>query len=208
MDNIDPIRIEQLDHNAMLCNSGWRVDGSVLAEKGRELCSDDSAMYGRPDVYEKDYGRRLGWGLVDYLVDCYVKDSLRSLSTAALLATNARDDDLYLVDTTGLYPCRALAIGSHSHQINEYLSKVDFMKLTVKDGAEKLLKIVRDCRQDKTVLTERERKNRKQENDDGDAWHIPNCSIVEIVTMMKRDGIPDTENIVVRQKEVFLPSSV
>ena len=110
LDNIGPIRIEQLDHNAVLLNSGWRVDGHVLVDKGRDLCDQDSTLYGYQK--DKDYAKRLGWGLVDRLVECHVKDSTRSLATAGLLATNLHGGELYLVNTTGFYPCRALAIKS------------------------------------------------------------------------------------------------
>jgi len=190
LDNIGPIRIEQLDHNAVLLNSGWRVDGHVLADKGRDLCDQDSALYG----YEKDrdYAKRLGWGLVDRLVECHVKDSTRSLSTAALLATNLHGGELYLVDTTGLYPCRALAIGSHAKDINKCLESIDFCAMSVEDGLQKLLQILRDCRDGKG----------KGAGDGNEVWHIPNESVVEITIMtMEGKGIQ-------RKRHIFLAPSL
>lgn len=207
-ENIGPARVEKLDHNAVLLNAGWRVDGAVLAEGGREICSRDSALYGPPSSSEfakdRDYGIRLGWGLVDYLVGCHVKGSSRSLSTVGLLATNAFENELYLVDATGLYPCRAMAVGSHSSQINRFLFRVDFMKMDVEDGAEVLLSILRDCRRGKFPhVIERndddDIKNAKDEDDH--AWHIPDSSMVELAVMKSKGKITH------RRKEIFLPSS-
>jgi 20S proteasome alpha/beta subunit len=190
LDNIGPIRIEQLDHNAVLLNSGWRVDGHVLVDKGRDLCDQDSTLYGYQK--DKDYAKRLGWGLVDRLVECHVKDSTRSLATAGLLATNLHGGELYLVDTTGLYPCRALAIGSHAKDINACLESIDFCVMSVEDGVQKLLQILRDCRDGKG----------KDGGDGNELWHIPNETVVEIaMIMIEGRGIH-------RKREVFLAPSL
>ena len=174
------------------------MDGIVLAEKGRDICEQDTASYGPPMEHgPRDHGKRLGWGLVDYLVECHVKDSTRSLSTVGLLATTTLDAELYMVDATGLYPCRALAIGSHSNQINACLLKVDFAQSSVDEGVEKLLDIVRECRQGKTRKGDDEGSNAAAAADQ-EIWHIPNESIVEIV-MMK-----SASKTIHRRKQAFL----
>jgi 20S proteasome alpha/beta subunit len=207
-DNIGPVRVEQIDEYAVLLNAGWRVDGAVLAENAREICSRDSATYGTP-FRDREYGTRLGYGLVDYLVECHVKNSSRSLATVGLLATNACENELYLVDVTGLYPCRAIAIGSHSEQINRFLASVDFRQVSVEEGSEILLGILRDCRRGKTpeiVMKGNDGDDQTQMEDvkDEDAWHIPDSSIVEIVTMKSKGGT----NAIQRRRETFLPSSL
>jgi len=121
-------------------------------------------------------------------VECHVKDSTRSLATAGLVATNLYGGELYLVDTTGLYPCRALAIGSHAKDINACLESIDFCAMSVEDGVQKLLQILRDCRDGKG----------KGAGDGNEVWHIPNESVVEMAMMtMKGKGIQ-------RTREVFL----
>ena len=188
------------------------MDGIVLAEQGREICSQDAALYGPPSSSasssspspssDREYGTRLGWGLVDYLVDCHVKDSSRTLSTVGLLAANAYENELYLVDVTGLYPCRALATGSHSDLINRFLARVDFMELSVEDGTQALLNILRDCRQGKNPDAIEENEDTKEESEeDMMPWHIPDSSMVEI-TIMKTGG-----DSIERRREIFLPSS-
>lgn len=191
LDNIGPIRVEQLDHNAVLLNSGWRVDGHILAEKGKELCEQDSTLYGIQK--DRDYGQRLGWGLVNHLVECHVKESTRSLSTAALLATNAHGSELYLVDTTGLYKCRAMAIGSHAKEINACLANFDFCDMNVEDGVHKLLQILRDCR---------EGKRNEKDGSDHESWRMPHESVVEIL-MLKTEG-----KRIQRKREILLPPSL
>jgi 20S proteasome alpha/beta subunit len=204
-DNIGPVRIEQIDQHAVLLNAGWRVDGAVLAEYAREMCSKDSATYGAP-LQDRNYGMRTGWGLVEYLVECHVKGSSRSLATVGMLATNVVGNELYLVDVTGLY-CRALAIGSHSHQINEFLEKVEFGNVDVEEGSKILLGILRDCRMGKTpaIVTGGEGDDVEDEKKsdglkDEHAWHIPDSSMVEIVTL-KSEG--NTKRIL-RRRETFL----
>ncbi len=187
--NCGPLRIEQLDHTTVLLTAGWRVDGMVLAEEGREICSKNAGIYGclgnhqvipedRPTHMDTaiptemkmkirkrrslDYGMRLGSGLVDHLVQCHVKDNIRSLSTVGLLATTMSGPDnvpgeLYLVDVTGLYPCQSIAIGSHSNQLNECLIRIEEMKegggdlsqKNVEEVKEILLGMLRDCSQGK-----------------------------------------------------------
>ncbi len=198
-DNIGPIRVEQIDEHAVLLNAGWRVDGAVLAETAREICNKDTATYGNSEQ-DMNYGTRLGWGLVEYLVDCHVKNSSRSLATISLLATNASSkNELYLVDVTGLYPCRAIAIGSHSEQINRFLAKVDFRDKTSKEGSEILLSILRDCRKGK-IPSVGDGKGMENVLDDN-AWHIPDSSVVEVVLVQTEKGAKTIQ----RRREIFLP---
>lgn len=210
--NCGPVRIEQLDHGTVLLHAGWRVDGMLLADKGREICSQDAAVFG---VIKNsfDYGKRLGWGLVNYLVQCHVKDSVRSLSTVGLLATTMSGDEggaasaeLYLVDATGLYPFRALAIGSHSDQINKQLQQINFAKKTVEEGKVLMMQVIRDCSQGintvdngKSIRSSFSKRHAKvsQESDDV-VWKIPNESLAEIVTLRT------AKNAIFRRKEQFI----
>eukprot|EP01083_Nonionella_stella_P073625 199277_1 len=217
--NCGPVRIEQLDHATVLLHAGWRVDGMLLADKGREICSQDAAVFG-VTKNSFDYGKRLGWGLVDYLVQCHVKDSVRSLSTVGLLATTMSGDEggagaasaeLYLVDATGLYPCRALAVGSHSDQINKQLQQINFSKKTVEEGKVLMMQVIRDCSQgistntidnrngksSRSSFSKRHAKVSSQESDDV-VWKIPNESLAEIVTLRT------AKHSIFRQKEQFI----
>jgi 20S proteasome alpha/beta subunit len=180
LDNVGPARIEQIDQQCVILNSGWRVDGRALADKGREICKQYKQLYG--EEKGDDFGSHIGWGLVNYLVECHVQESVRSLSTCGLLATcHANRGDLFLVDFSGLYPCRALAIGAHSKDIYKLLAKVNFNSLTVQDGADELLQIVR-----KFAKEEKTKNTRNPEGNDSRQrilQMMSNDSIVELVTM-------------------------
>ncbi len=96
-----PLRIERLDgRGSVLLTCGWRADGMILADIGRDLCRDEVMRYGRRwEIINKNncksdnknnygygsdgYGQWLGWGLVKQLVKYEAKDSV-SLSEIAL----------------------------------------------------------------------------------------------------------------------------
>ena len=79
-----PLRIERLDdRGSALLTCGWRVDGIILAEMGRDLCSDELMRYGgtkdignRINKENDGYGQWLGWALVRKLVKYEAKDSV------------------------------------------------------------------------------------------------------------------------------------
>jgi 20S proteasome alpha/beta subunit len=194
LENIGPARVEQINDNALLLTAGWRVDGHELADKGREICAEESTLFGV--AKNRDFAERLGWGLVNYLARCHVQESTRSLATAGLLAVKSVDDllGLYLVDTTGLYQCRALAIGCHSNQINNLLLEMDFGDdIMVDKGAETLLQLLRDCQEG-----EKDNDNSdKSEPKNPEIWRIPDDSIAEIVTLHSKSGE------IKRRREIF-----
>lgn len=193
LENIGPARVEQIDDNALLLPVGWRVDGHELADKGKEICAEESTLFGV--AKNRDFAERLGWGLVNYLARCHVQESTRSLATAGLLAVKSVDDllGLYLVDTTGLYQCRALAIGCHSNQINNLLLEMDFADDMVDKGAETLLQLLRDCQEGKKTNDNSD----KSEPKNSEIWRIPDDSIAEIVTLHSKSGE------IKRRREIF-----
>ncbi len=92
----NPLRIERLDdRGSVLVTCGWRADGMMLADVGRELCSDELMRYGGRQSQNQStststststsctagvreyYGKWLGWGLVKHLVKCEAKSSVR-----------------------------------------------------------------------------------------------------------------------------------
>ena len=102
------------------------------------------------------------------------------MSTIGLLATtnqNASDGvsgELRLIDTTGIIHCRAYAIGKYSQQINKRLLKEKFEDLSVQEGAQLLLEVIREC----SVGKQKHLDN----NDEGDneSWELPMGTFVEI----------------------------
>lgn len=197
LDNIGPVRIEQIDENVMLVNSGWRVDGHALADKGRELCDRYLTLYGKEKGH--DFGRHIGWGLVDHLVECYVQESVRSLSTSGLLAICCTNQlELYLVDICGLFPCRALAIGSHAKDINRCLERVNFRNISVQKGADELLQILRNYVEENSKSGEEEIVG-KQDNcsHKSSKWQLTNDSVAEVVFM-------ELSGNIVRKQALFL----
>jgi 20S proteasome, alpha and beta subunits len=199
LDNIGPVRIEQLDEISMVVNSGWRVDGHTVADKGRELCKNYSILYGKEKG--NDFGRYIGWGLVDYLVEYNCQESVRSLSTSGLLATYcANQFELFLVDICGLFPCRALAIGSHAQEINKYLGAINFVNISVQEGANELLNTLRNYAGQHSKLGE-EIIDKDTRGCNVPKWQIPNDSIVEIVFLKPSGNI-------IRKRVAFLNDSV
>ena len=76
----NPLRIERLDdRGSVLVTCGWRADGMILADVGRELCRDELMRYGH-GYGRGNYGTWLGWGLVKYLVKCEARDSVSLFS--------------------------------------------------------------------------------------------------------------------------------
>lgn len=82
----NPLRIERLDdRGSALLTCGWRADGMMLADAGRDLCRDELMRYGRRELNinssdtssDDGYGRWLGWGLVKHLVKYEARDSVR-----------------------------------------------------------------------------------------------------------------------------------
>eukprot|EP00557_Chaetoceros_sp_GSL56_P001495 CAMPEP_0176500098 /NCGR_PEP_ID=MMETSP0200_2-20121128/13329_1 /TAXON_ID=947934 /ORGANISM="Chaetoceros sp., Strain GSL56" /LENGTH=242 /DNA_ID=CAMNT_0017898661 /DNA_START=205 /DNA_END=934 /DNA_ORIENTATION=- len=193
LDNIGPVRIEQIDEHLMIVNSGWRIDGHALADKGRELCERYSTLYGKEKGH--DFGSHIGWGLVDHLAECHVQETVRSLSTSGLLATCGGMDErgeLYFIDICGLFPCRALAIGSHAKDINRCLERVDFGNISVQEGLDEFLKVLRNYSTEemKTSSSSKSKEEILGEGNDGDngpKWQIGNDSVVEVV-LMKQSG--------------------
>lgn len=205
--NIGTRRIEQIDRGTLLLTSGWRTDGIHLVDKAREFILNDVATFGSISTssnIEKrnmDYGKRLANILVGYMVDCHVNEGVRSLATVGILATLASaksriiDDKedtnvrgiLHFVDVTGIYPCRALAIGMHSDEINQLLAKEDVDSWSVDQARQKILHLLR-CR-DKSVSEDENSGYRSynMKNDSGN-WKIPKNAVIEIVIMRAIDG--------------------
>ena len=116
---------------------------------------------------------------------------MRSLSCVGLVATvsgQCRDETqnspggyLWLVDTTGAYRVRAHAIGIGAECINKQLMTTDFSKLTVEEGVQFLLDIVKKECASKTDI---ERNiNISQENVSKSDWNLPPRSIVEMAVV-------------------------
>jgi hypothetical protein len=91
----NPLRIERLDHRgSALLTCGWRADGMILANLGRDLCRDELIRYGPRKVklvdggdqrsddnnnsnnMNDDYGNWLGWALVKQLVRYEARDNV------------------------------------------------------------------------------------------------------------------------------------
>lgn len=198
-DNIGPRRIQQIDTASMLLTCGWRTDGMQLADKARELCLEDISTFGTMSTSftrrNGDYTRRLANGLVEYLVECCVKDNLRTLATVGLLATvtgssdmskdeiisnNFKKSQLYFVDCTGMYPCRALAMGMYSDQINRRLIKDEFDSWSIKNAPEKVFQILREeCFPDGPLIHSMEEQKHGK---------IPKQAVVESVSLRAIDG--------------------
>lgn len=204
--NIGIRRIEQIDTGALLLTSGWRTDGIHLVDKAREFILNDVATFGTISTASNikkrniDYGKRLANMLVDYIVDCHVKDNLRSLATVGMLATlagarsgvadssvksNVRGD-LYFIDVTGIYPCRGLAIGMHSDEINQLMAKEDFDSWSIEEAKQKILHLLR---YNKCVSKDEGFDYQSHDiNNDPNTWKIPENAVLEIVMMRSPDG--------------------
>lgn len=70
----------------------------------------------------------------------------RELHCAALLASAAQHESLWLVDATGAYAVRAIALGGGTLQanaiLNDELRQVNWRDLTAKEGLQCLLELV------------------------------------------------------------------
>lgn len=96
--------------------------------------------------------------------------------------------ELHLIDTTGIIKCRAYAIGKHSYQLNERLAKEQFSTLSVKEGAQLLLDILRECcggteNKDNVASSRKTLMVEDEEDDAHDVWVVPPGSCVEIAML-------------------------
>lgn len=175
LDTRGPLRIEPVDSygSAIMC-AGWRVDGANLADKCRQLASIELERYGKQNV-GVEYGRYLAKSLNSYMASCAFSESVRSLSSIALLANGS--GQLHFIDATGAYPCRAYAMGIGSKRINERLQETNFSSLSSEECVQTLLDIIEDC-QSPTPIS--------KSDDDEDSlgsnkFYLPPSSRAEIV---------------------------
>ena len=103
------------------------------------------------------------------------------MSTIGLLATaNQRHGgELHLIDTTGISKCRACAIGKHSSQLNERLSKESFEHLTIEEGSQLLLSIIQEC----SAGSKEKYDDKNIDSNSYGAWNLPSQAFVEILVV-------------------------
>ena len=112
-----------------------------------------------------------------------------------MLATvNQSDCELHLIDTTGIIKCRAYAIGKYSSQINKHLLKKQFRDLSVEEGAQLLLDIIRECSvgnsNDNSSDDDINMLRKSEEDDEGgdDSWQMPlgTCAEIAVLDLSRR----------------------
>jgi hypothetical protein len=124
------------------------------------------------------------------------------MSTVGLLATTnyKNQNELQLIDSTGIVKCRAFAIGRYSNQINQCLLKENFANLSVEDGVQLLLDIVQKCSSQKQGKSQSENGRQidatnvdaqRGEKDNGfGAWDVSlNDLHVEIAVVVSKSEI-------------------
>ena len=181
LDTKGPLRIHKVDNvGSALMMCGWKTDGMVLVDHAREASRKECERYGDHTQQSGEYGRFLAKTLSFRMAAFAAGESLRSLRCAGLLATavasssSSRDErwrkkgELWLVDATGIYSCRAYALGAGSKVINRKLLDLDFSQLSVRECAHLLLQTVRES----LLVTDT--------GDEEDAYRIPTGSRVEM----------------------------
>ncbi|KAL7469121.1 hypothetical protein ACHAXS_009377 [Conticribra weissflogii] len=101
-------------------------------------------------VPANQYARRIAEGLSYYMAKCSFSEGTRSLSCVGLLACGASINNmnrrergtLQLVDSTGIHPVRAHAIGNGAMVINGRLGFVDFGQMDSQNGLRVLLRLI------------------------------------------------------------------
>ena len=182
LDSKGPLRIHVLDEvgsSLLLC--GWKTDGMVLLDQARSIARKERNLYGKWPTPNQgsgksgvsaggdEYGRFVAHRCVSFLAKCAAGESVRSLQCAALLATAG--GDLWLMDATGAYACRAHALGAGSNIVNKHLSTCDFGERTARECAHILLKTVKDYLMD------------PKEGKEEDEYRIPSGSRVEMAVL-------------------------
>lgn len=101
----------------------------------------------------------------------------RALSTVGLLASGGKtkgdECGLWLVDTTGAYRVCAHAVGLGAKAVNERLGKIDFLTMTSKECALRLLE---------TIMEEPplEGTNKSSKDEEAKQWKLPENARVEV----------------------------
>jgi len=154
-----PLRIERVDGTGTcLISAGWRTDYILLTEKCRSIIATEVAKYGKSATME--YGRILAESVALWMAQCAFSLQVRDLSCVGLLAcchsdfsANNIDEShkfgsLWLVDATGAYRARAMAIGSGATIVNSRLCKIAFHEVTKEEGVRLLLKAITEVEED------------------------------------------------------------
>ena len=192
LDSQGPLRIHVVDDvgsTLLLC--GWKTDGMVLLDQARAMARTERNLHGKwhttrtgettnnnktNNIKHDDYGRFLAHKCVSFLAQCAAGESVRSLHCAGLLATAM--GNLWLVDATGAYACRAHALGIGSNIVNRQLVTCDFAGRTARECAHMLLETVKDCL---VVGASSSAKDGKQGEED--EYRIPSESRVEMAVL-------------------------
>mmetsp|Transcript_15682 Transcript_15682/g.36104 ORF Transcript_15682/g.36104 Transcript_15682/m.36104 type:complete len:293 (-) Transcript_15682:2862-3740(-) len=123
-----PFRIHSVDSSgtlAMVC-AGWRTDCQNLVNHVRSIDRREELEFGDKASMALEYGSFLASRASLLLAKICVSESRRSLSCLGLLASSS---GLWVVDSTGAYRVRALAVGRGSEKVNDILRKTDWSKL-------------------------------------------------------------------------------
>ena len=182
VDFAGPFRIQSLDlEGTTLLTAGWRADAMFLTSKAQEIVKQERQMVGScpssrllatqlslvlatsalgGDVSRKN--RRRSFDQLRYHA-CLVYSfggasqpssllQTRELHCVALLASISEGGSLWLVDQTGAYAVRALALGGGSIEVNALLNdklrQVDWSDLTAKEGLLQILNFVSEQAKD------------------------------------------------------------
>ncbi|GAX19272.1 hypothetical protein FisN_4Lh153 [Fistulifera solaris] len=152
-----PFRIRLVDrYGTVFVACGWRADGDYLWEKVKEVAAAEFLQHGPPSMTY--YRKYLASQLSLCMARCALSDQMRTLSSACLLVFPIMDaalPSLWLVDLTGAYPVRAICLGGGLDTMSgEPMAKmaqsrlrktdIDFASITVEEGVNELLRILRE----------------------------------------------------------------
>mmetsp|Transcript_15456 Transcript_15456/g.22796 ORF Transcript_15456/g.22796 Transcript_15456/m.22796 type:complete len:303 (+) Transcript_15456:57-965(+) len=182
-----PTRIELIDElgTSIVC-AGWRTDCSSLAAKCQSIVSAEADRYGSGVSSIEDNGRFLAQSASLWMSNCAFSDSVRSLSCVGIIAScGVSGSCIWLIDATGFYRARAIAVGMGAKAVNERLCQIDFSGLTKEEGAQKLLTLVTN----------------DEDHDSPSTWKLPSGSLVEAAV------IGASEKHMKRLRQPFLRTS-
>merc|ERR1712071_561281 len=146
--------------------------------------SEDMARYGSESGSSaSDGGRVLADEAALWMAQCAFSGRVRALSCVGLLAcchteqtllsNHNQSGSLWLVDATGAYQVRALAIGNGASFINKQLCNIAFHEVSKEEGVQLLIKAISSSLEDDTLSIQ------DDGHDDDIKWNPPEGSYRE-----------------------------
>jgi hypothetical protein len=128
-------QVNQSGTSSRMClvTAGWRTDCQAIVQRARGLVSSQQIRYGDDGDTAAATLFFLSQSLSSWLAHSTVSESMRSLSAIGLLAatTSTGEGSLHLVDATGQYAVRALAIGNQARWVNHMLRHYPWHHMTM-----------------------------------------------------------------------------